>query len=146
MVRRERLEETEPRPDDIERTVPVEQALPAVPADDGTEAKVAIPRLLVGGAAWGQRAGFEHGLRHDRRMITRRRPSGLMDTGGGDILANRPTDRGSDSGETGGAHHDQPEREDKRLVEDGAHGLPLRRLELWRLRKVGACHSWQLSI
>ena len=42
MVRREALEEPEPDAVDVERAVAVEQALPALAADDGTKAEVAI--------------------------------------------------------------------------------------------------------
>jgi len=46
VVRREALEQSQPGPSNVERAVSIEQALPAFAADDGAEAKVAIPCLL----------------------------------------------------------------------------------------------------
>ena len=75
VVRREALEESQAGPRDVERAVAIEQALPALAADDRAEAEIAIARLLLGRAPRRERAGFEGRLGHGgtRRMIARAR-------------------------------------------------------------------------
>ena len=70
MIRREGREKSQTRPRHIERTVSIEQALPAVAADDGTETEIAIAGLLLGRAARRQRAGFERRLGNWRLQST----------------------------------------------------------------------------
>jgi hypothetical protein len=47
MVRRETFEKAQPGARDVEGAIAIEQALAAFAPDDGTEAEVAIARLLV---------------------------------------------------------------------------------------------------
>jgi hypothetical protein len=51
VIRREALEDPQTRSHDVEGTVAIEQALPALAADDGAEPEIAVARLFVGSPA-----------------------------------------------------------------------------------------------
>ena len=68
VVGRERRDPAEPFAHDVERAVTIEEPPPAVAADNGAEAEVAVAKLRLGGDASGERAGIK-GAGHTNRRV-----------------------------------------------------------------------------
>ena len=68
MVRRERRDPAEPFAHDVERAVAIEEPPPAVAADDGAEAEVAVAKLRLRGDASGERTGVKGAGHRNRRV------------------------------------------------------------------------------